>query len=338
MGSTLCLTPNCGLPAKTRGLCAPCYSAARLRVSSGLTSWEELEANGLTLSSRANPSNAFAAALEKQLGIEEVARRQQAVAASRSQAAAEREVDAPPTMQEIRALAQKVATNPSSEAMQQLFEMQSRINVMRDDPKFIRDDPLPQPDKQDDSPIEEGTIEHSDDFDRRMALLEQEQGQERSTIELLSDNPPTSEEIKRLEKGSEDQNAGAFESVPDNYEAAPPGERFSLRERSLIDARAYAAGKSAPIKDSGCDQDGMSDEEYERIVKAHELVKSEEKNGKAPLPVPLDIPKVQAQSQLAAPTPTFPDPPLPEVLEYDPSLDGPAEGVSPGFSPVNPID
>lgn len=45
----LCLYPDCGKPAKTRGLCHNHYRVASHYVASGRTSWETLEASGRSL-------------------------------------------------------------------------------------------------------------------------------------------------------------------------------------------------------------------------------------------------------------------------------------------------
>ena len=42
----VCLRPGCGRDAKTRGLCAGCYSAARTLVKRGKVTWEQLEEAG----------------------------------------------------------------------------------------------------------------------------------------------------------------------------------------------------------------------------------------------------------------------------------------------------
>jgi len=56
MSEMACLT-GCGEKAKTRGLCACCYSTARCRVNSKLTTWKELEALGLILPSTRGATN-----------------------------------------------------------------------------------------------------------------------------------------------------------------------------------------------------------------------------------------------------------------------------------------
>lgn len=41
-----CIVPECGRVAKTRGLCATCYSVARQLVKDCVATWELLEAAG----------------------------------------------------------------------------------------------------------------------------------------------------------------------------------------------------------------------------------------------------------------------------------------------------
>jgi hypothetical protein len=38
-----CIRPSCVRPAKVRGLCNTCYTAARGLIKSGATTWEKLE-------------------------------------------------------------------------------------------------------------------------------------------------------------------------------------------------------------------------------------------------------------------------------------------------------
>jgi hypothetical protein len=42
----VCLRPDCGKPAKHRGLCVNCYQSARLLVSKNKTTWDVLVAAG----------------------------------------------------------------------------------------------------------------------------------------------------------------------------------------------------------------------------------------------------------------------------------------------------
>lgn len=42
----VCLTPECGKPGRTRGLCSRCYTVARRLVKDGRTTWDALEAKG----------------------------------------------------------------------------------------------------------------------------------------------------------------------------------------------------------------------------------------------------------------------------------------------------
>lgn len=46
-----CVTKNCYKPAVTRGLCKTCYERLKSQVKRGRTTWEELEAQGMALSS-----------------------------------------------------------------------------------------------------------------------------------------------------------------------------------------------------------------------------------------------------------------------------------------------
>jgi len=62
-----CLVEGCDEPKKCRGLCAACYSIARLRVNSGLVTWSDLVSMGLALEVEERPRNPFASALEEKL-------------------------------------------------------------------------------------------------------------------------------------------------------------------------------------------------------------------------------------------------------------------------------
>ncbi len=44
-----CLTPHCGKPSFTRGLCRKCYSVALGIVRDGVETWDSLAALGLAL-------------------------------------------------------------------------------------------------------------------------------------------------------------------------------------------------------------------------------------------------------------------------------------------------
>jgi hypothetical protein len=44
---SVCLTPGCSRPVKTRGLCQACYSKANASVNEGVVSWEKLVELGL---------------------------------------------------------------------------------------------------------------------------------------------------------------------------------------------------------------------------------------------------------------------------------------------------
>ena len=46
MKTAKCLNPNCIREARARGLCAPCHVLALRLVSSGSTSWDDLERRG----------------------------------------------------------------------------------------------------------------------------------------------------------------------------------------------------------------------------------------------------------------------------------------------------
>lgn len=43
----LCLTPDCGEPAKWKGLCPDCYGGAKTLIEAGETTWEKLQLLGL---------------------------------------------------------------------------------------------------------------------------------------------------------------------------------------------------------------------------------------------------------------------------------------------------
>jgi len=48
MSEKKCFIGDCHRPSMARGLCVNCYQAARLRVNSGLVTWEQLEQAGLS--------------------------------------------------------------------------------------------------------------------------------------------------------------------------------------------------------------------------------------------------------------------------------------------------
>lgn len=47
MSDGICLTPECGGPVESRGVCKSCCNQARKLVSGGRATWEVLEARGL---------------------------------------------------------------------------------------------------------------------------------------------------------------------------------------------------------------------------------------------------------------------------------------------------
>lgn len=51
-----CLNPNCQRIAKTRGLCASCYGAARSAIIKGQTSWAKLIKTGRCQATRPRTS------------------------------------------------------------------------------------------------------------------------------------------------------------------------------------------------------------------------------------------------------------------------------------------
>lgn len=44
-----CLTPECGKPARWKGLCQACYGCAKTMIDREEVTWEELEAVGLAI-------------------------------------------------------------------------------------------------------------------------------------------------------------------------------------------------------------------------------------------------------------------------------------------------
>ena len=45
----LCITPDCGKPAKWKGICGSCYGVANQLITEGKTTWDELAALGLAI-------------------------------------------------------------------------------------------------------------------------------------------------------------------------------------------------------------------------------------------------------------------------------------------------
>jgi len=64
-----CLTPRCSQLARTRGLCARCYTAAANAISKGQVTWEKLEELGLSKASQRDKGHAalFQNALQEAL-------------------------------------------------------------------------------------------------------------------------------------------------------------------------------------------------------------------------------------------------------------------------------
>lgn len=356
-----CLTPGCVEDARCRGLCKACYSTARLRVSSGLNSWEQLENVGLVLPSKAPERTAFSTALEKQFGIEEKARKQHKVAARRAAVPAEREVASLPTIEEFRLLALQVAASPSAESMQKLFDMQERMKTHA--PKAERCPSLEErvtPAPMSKSSVVEVSTPRSDlppevasypawpEYPPQAAENEIDQEFDNQSLfvhEPLPDRvneamdvalPEVDNQFVQLavqEQEERDRMEGGLDLIIGN----PPEEvKMSLRERSLVDAKLAAEGKLLTVVEGRCEQDGMSDEEFERIKKSI-AIKQAEDEGKTPPPQQNVPALIQAESSPLASPPSFPEPAMPEVLAYDSALDGPAETASIELVPVNPI-
>lgn len=55
----------CDNEPHVRGLCKRCYGSARQKVTSGLTTWDQLVEMGLVLPAQNKPVNPFTAALNK---------------------------------------------------------------------------------------------------------------------------------------------------------------------------------------------------------------------------------------------------------------------------------
>lgn len=327
-----CLTPGCVEDARCRGLCKACYSTARLRVSSGLNSWEQLENVGLVLPSKAPERTAFSTALEKQFGIEEKARKQHKVAARRAAVPAEREVASLPTIEEFRLLALQVAASPSAESMQKLFDMQERMKTHAPKPD-VRWKPTCCEDLLEAGPrlpSEQQKISESGQ------LEPPPQATDRVNEAMDVALPEVDNQFVQLavqEQEERDRMEGGLDLIIGN----PPEEvKMSLRERSLVDAKLAAEGKLLTVVEGRCEQDGMSDEEFERIKKSI-AIKQAEDEGKTPPPQQNVPALIQAESSPLASPPSFPEPAMPEVLAYDSALDGPAETASVKLVPVNPI-
>lgn len=67
MSDAICLTPECGGPVESRGVCKSCCNQARKLVSGGRATWEALEARGLVRppSIRRGSSHPFTRAFER---------------------------------------------------------------------------------------------------------------------------------------------------------------------------------------------------------------------------------------------------------------------------------
>jgi hypothetical protein len=308
-----CLTPDCSGVARSRGLCAACYGTARLRVASGLNTWTELEVAGLALPTVNNGQSAFTAAMQKQTEVEEAAHRRHKAAAREAHVAVQGKVVVPPTLEEFRQLAIKVANLPSAENMKLLIEMKERMPVSVDPP-------LPEPEPSILTP----------DATQLDAYEEQ--------LKSPTDAP------RRITEPCDSLPSLVPEGAA-AYDLPAESRQMTLREKSLADARASAAGESVPEVDGGADDDGMSDEEYERIK---QVVL---KKAKIVPTFPAD-PEIRFTAPTQSTTPAQPvasTPPGPSASEcapdmdlaYDPALDAPNEQVinasTTVFVPVNPI-
>lgn len=358
--SKRCLTPGCTDILRSRGLCPNCYGTASLRVRSGLATWKELEALGLALPSK-QEQGAFAAALKKQLGVEKAAREQHEAHAENVALLNERQDDQSPTLEEIRELAAKVARNPSAENLHLLAEMSEGRR-------------LPQPETPPQPPTQP--------LDLSVPELYDEGENTKSEVELPSDDMPPGyvpDVAGIVQPQSRPESPPvALSKLPDNmaWTAGPNGEpvprvltpeeqmviartrvlqkRKDLRERSLADAKALATGQPLVEVDGGCDDDGMSDEEFNRTLQASEMRRREDGAIDPALPQtpkPNKTPYVSMEMMQKAVAPTFTEPELPTDLAYDPSLDGSSSEsvtsvVGPGtvvqmakkpIVPVNPI-
>ena len=310
-----CLTPGCGNKIRSRGLCQNCYSAARLRVNSGVSTWEDLENSGLALPSKKKGSVESSAAFEA--AFKAAQERQAAEAcvhaeAEKSHAAIaapgpERTVESFSTQDDIRNAALAVSNNPCQQNLDILASVQARLR------------PLESPEL---SPAGRTYVSTP---------------QEEPNPYLHNLQPPAVYPPQDLHQ-TPDPVTGLdphLSKLPDGmvWEQGPSGmvARAKTDEEFLIEERKVGQQKSRKLRlqsredcrvdkdhevleDQGdLDNTGMSDEEFDRIKTAHGI-----RTGTIAPP----LSRVQSISERRKPAPQFAEPPLPipENTPCDPTL------------------
>ncbi len=312
----VCLTPGCGGKIRSRGLCQNCYSAARLRVNSEVSTWEDLENSGLALPSKKKGSvessaafeAAFKAAQERQAAEACVHAEAEKAHAAIAAPGPERTVESFSTQDDIRNAALAVSNNPCQQNLDILASVQARLR------------PLESPEL---SPVgrtyvstpQEEPNPHLHNPQPPAAYPPQDLHQTPVPVAGIDPaNPPQLSDGMVWEQGPSGMVARAKTEEEFLIEERKAGQQKSrkLRLQSREDCRIDKDHEV--LEDQGdLDNTGMSDEEFDRIKTAHGI-----RTGTiAPPP-----PRVQKISERRKPAPQFAEPPLPipENTPCDPTL------------------
>ena len=286
-----CLTPGCDGSIRARGLCGTCYSAARLRVNSGVSTWDSLAADGLALPSKKKKTGddgaafnaAFAKAQENQeakaLADKDIEEQMAVVGAPTPL----RIVPNYATAEELRLAAEAVGTNPSQQNLEKLVAVQARLQPS---PVAVQPSPVAQEQVYAQPVVQPGVDP---------ANLPQ------LPANMVWENGPSGMFARQMSE----------EEIIIEERKAGQAKYHNLRKRSLEDS---TIGSATPrtIDEGDVDNTGMSDEEFDRIRTAHAI-----RTGQIPQPPPTVVP-ISARQK---PVPSFPEPPAPEDLMFDPALE-----------------